>query len=223
MSNQENRLERILEAVLFSSDAPLTAAKLGEICGDCSEGEVKKAISHLNDEYDKTGRSFQVKQIAGGFQMFTRPDYAPFIEKLFAQRQKSRLSQKALETLAIIAYKQPVTRMEVEAIRGVNADGIIRTLLSRNLIAISGRANAPGSPFLYKTTRQFLEYFGLSSLKDLPKLKEIDEIIDENPEIQEKYGEFILQQIVPESLGLDSNPLVGENGKDGEESAKDED
>ncbi len=223
MSEQENNLIPILEAVLFSSDSPITAAKLAEICGDFSEAEVKKSISELNEEYHHSGRAFEIKSIAGGFQMFTRPEYAPYVEKLFVQRQKNRLSQKALETLAIIAYKQPVTRVEVEAIRGVNADGIIRTLLARNLIAICGRANAPGSPFLYKTTRKFLEYFGLQSLKDLPKLKEIDEIIDENPEIQEKYGEYILKQMVPENLGIDLNPLAQENGKEDGESDKDED
>ncbi|NIT62004.1 MAG: SMC-Scp complex subunit ScpB, partial [Aliifodinibius sp.] len=144
--SQENDLTvqaAILEALLFSSEEPLTTAKIREIAEELQEADIKGVTEHLNQKYDDTGRSFRIQMVAGGYQIFTLPDYAEYIEKLYAKRQQQRLSAKALETLAIIAYKQPITRPEIEDIRGVNVDGVLRTLLSRKLITISGTANAP--------------------------------------------------------------------------------
>ncbi|MCB0296903.1 MAG: SMC-Scp complex subunit ScpB, partial [Calditrichaeota bacterium] len=175
---------------------------------------IKKAVQALNEWYRESGRAFQVEEVAGGFQMFTLPQYAEYVERMYAKRQQNRLSPKALETLAIVAYKQPITRLEIEEIRGVNVDGVMKTLLSRNLITISGTASTPGNPFIYKTTRKFLEYFGLKSLKDLPRLKELDEIVEADSEIQEKFGEAFFKEIAPEILGMKENELSENNEVD---------
>ncbi len=209
----------VIEALLFSSDQALSISRLKEILPDLSAREIRRFIVQLNEQYRETGRAFEIKEIAGGFQMFTLPEYASYVEQLYRSRQKSRLTQKALETLAIIAYKQPITKHEIEEIRGVNVDGVVKGLLSRKLITIAGRAKAPGSPFLYKTTRQFLDYFGLNSLDDLPKLKEIDELIDVEDETS-PYHEALLKQIHPDILGMKENGLNNgkEDGTEGEKS-----
>ncbi len=194
----------ILEALLFTSDTPMTANKIRDIISALTPREISLAVTYLNEQYRSTGRSFEVREIAGGYQLFTLPEYSAYVEALHRNRQKNRLTQKALETLAIIAYKQPVTKHEIEEIRGVNADGVLKTLLSRNLTTISGRAKAPGNPFLYITTKKFLEYFGLKSLDDLPRLKEIDEIIDVEDE-RFPHHETLLREIDLNALGLRSD------------------
>jgi segregation and condensation protein B len=201
----------ILEALLLSSDEPLSPGKIREIIPEFRDVNVRKLVDELNRAYQETGRAFRIEAISDGYQIFTLPEYAPFLEKLHARRQQSRLSSKALETLAIVAYKQPVTRHEIEEVRGVNVDGVIKTLLTRDLITIAGTANSPGNPFIYKTTRQFLEYFGLKNLKDLPKLKELDEIVEADAEIKERFGEEFLKEIVPEILGMMENGKSEEN------------
>ncbi len=195
----------IIEALIFASDGPLPPRKIVEILPHLTERLVRRAVEELNAAYRQTERTFVIEEVAGGFRFFTLPEFEPFLKKLYANRSQQRLSQKALETLAIIAYRQPITRQEIEEIRGVSADGVIRTLLARNLITIAGRAEAPGSPFLYKTTKTFLEYFGLNSLNDLPKLKEIDELIAGDEELKTQYQEVLLHQIEPEILGLKPN------------------
>ena len=204
----------ILEALLFSSEEPLAASRLREFAPELAATDIKKAVQALNEWYRESGRAFQVEEVAGGFQMFTLPQYAEYVERMYAKRQQNRLSPKALETLAIVAYKQPITRLEIEEIRGVNVDGVMKTLLSRNLITISGTASTPGNPFIYKTTRKFLEYFGLKSLKDLPRLKELDEIVEADSEIQEKFGEAFFKEIAPEILGMKENELSENNEVD---------
>lgn len=208
----------ILEALLFSSNTPLSISRIREVIPLLTPKEIATAVQTLNENYRNTARTFEIREIAGGYQIFTLPEYADYVERLNQNRQKSRLSQKALETMAIIAYKQPITKHEVEEIRGVNVDGVIRTLLSRNLITISGRAKAPGSPFLYITTKKFLEYFGLRSLEDLPKLKEIDELIDIEDE-RFPHHDTILKEIELDELGLQSEDKkpAGEEISDGKE------
>ena len=193
----------IIEALLFSSDEPLKAAKIGEIIDGLKEKDVRNIVEFLNQNYEETGRSFRIHFISDGYQLFTLSQYSTYVEKLFKNRQQTRLSLKALETLAIIAYKQPVTRTEIEEIRGVNVDGVLKTLLTRKLITVSGTANAPGAPYLYQTTKKFLEYFGLKNIKDLPKLKEFDEIVEADSEIQERFGDHIIKEVAPEILGLE--------------------
>jgi segregation and condensation protein B len=204
LSDKEITYLPIIEALIFASEAPLPIAKIREIIPALSPKQITMVIEYLNEQYHQGGRSYEIREIAGGYQMFTLPEFAAFIDKLYQEKQQSRLTQKSLETLAIVAYKQPVTRHEIEEIRGVNVDGVMKTLLSRGLVTISGRAQAPGSPFLYKTTKKFLDYFGLKSLEDLPKLKEIDELIDVEDE-ERPYHETILREINLSELGLKEN------------------
>lgn len=173
MTSQEAR--RIIEAMLFASSKPVTGSELAQALEDFSADKVKELINELNAEYQAQNRSFSVTEIAGGFQLTADSYYAPWIKKLLIREEARRLSMPALETLAVIAYKQPITRSEIEVIRGVNVDGVIDNLLEKRLIRESGRKEAPGRPFMYSVTDEFLQHFGLKSPEDLPKLKEFTE------------------------------------------------
>lgn len=166
--------KRIIEALLFVSDKPVSIESLKDVLKDVEPTEVRGLIEELNGEYASSSRSFSIKEIAGGFQMLTDPVYSKWISALY-KRPPDRLTGPSLETLAIVAYKQPITRSEIEAIRGVNVDGVLHTLEERSLIRTRGRLEAPGRPILYGTTTEFLQHFGLKSLEELPKLKEFQE------------------------------------------------
>ncbi len=172
MTNEEAK--RIIEALLFVSDKPLRIEAIGAILEDVNPVTIRALIGELNVEYSTSNRSFNVKEIAGGFQMMTDPVYCPWINKLY-KRPPDRLSGPALETLAIIAYRQPITKSEIEVIRGVNIDGVLHTLDERGLVRSRGRKDTVGRPILYGTTSGFLYYFGLKSLDELPKLREFSE------------------------------------------------
>ena len=158
-----------LEALLFSTHHPLTAGRLAELLELESTKYVRAAIRDLNKQYEAGSRSFRIEQVAGGYQMLTLPAYAAVIKKHQAKEADAKLTKAALESLAIIAYKQPILRADVEAIRGVACGETIRSLMEKHLVKIAGRAEVPGRPILYGTTKRFLEVFGLNSLKDLPK------------------------------------------------------
>ena len=209
-------LEKIVEALIFASDTPLSARKIKEILEKDSEKEIRQAISAMKKNYVKNDSPLEILEVAGGFQIVTRAEYASWIKQLYRSRAAGHLTQRALEAMAIIAYKQPLTKQEVEGIRGVNSDGVIKTLLERNLITISGRVKAPGNPLLYSTTKTFLEYFGLKSIKDLPKLKEIDELLKSDEQFLESLDQVSLEQLKPEELGL-SSMLKSETPASGEE------
>jgi len=166
--------KKIIEAILFVSDKPVSIMTLKDVLKDIEPTEVRACIEELNNEYSSTDRSFSIKEIAGGFQMLTDFVYSTWISSLY-KKPADRMTGPALETLAIIAYKQPLTRSDIEMIRGVNVDGVLHTLEERNLIRTRGRVDAPGRPILYGTTNEFLQHFGLKSLEDLPKLKEFQE------------------------------------------------
>ena len=166
-------IKRIVEAMLFASPTPLPARKMSQVIGDTDVRSVKQAISDLTKEYDDEGRSFQIQEIADGFQIRTRAHYAEWVQALKREREDGRMSGAALETLAIVVYKQPVTRADIAGIRGVESDEVIRNLARQGLIKAVGRKEEPGRPLLYGTTQLFLEKFGISSLNDLPKLEEI--------------------------------------------------
>ena len=170
---------QIVEAVLFASDAPLTADEIARADEMLDEDQVEEALRFLRAEYDDAARSFQLHELAEGYQILTRPEYAPYLERFDNVPKSSRLSGPALETLAIIAYRQPIGRLEVEYIRGVNASGVIRTLQDRRLIDVVGRAEGLGRPLLYGTTRFFLEHFGFGSLEDLPRPEELPVVLRE--------------------------------------------
>jgi segregation and condensation protein B len=166
-----------VEAVLVAADRPLTAGRIAEAMGlDAAEdgpGKVAEAITTLNQQYEATGRAFRIEKVAGGFRVMTLPEHARAVAAIRGPRDGGRISRAALETLSIVAYRQPITRAELEAIRGVACGEVLRTLLERRLVSITGRAEEPGRPILYGTSKRFLEVFGLSSVKDLPSPKEI--------------------------------------------------
>lgn len=162
-----------LEALLFGTHHPLTAGRLAELLDLPGTRAVRKGIAQLNQQYADGGRSFRIEQVAGGYQMLTVPTYGPILRKLHEKEIDAKLSKAALETLAIIAYKQPILRAEVEAIRGVACGETIRNLMEKHLVRIAGRAEEVGRPILYGTTRRFLEVFGLNSLTDLPKPEDL--------------------------------------------------
>ncbi len=162
----------LLEALLFVSGEPVTLADLkGAV--DMPEAEVKQILEELIGEYGEKNSGILITEIAGGYRMITNPSYSQWIKKFKNTSASNKLSMPALETLSIIAYKQPIIKAELEQIRGVNSDGVIKTLLDRRLIKIMGRKEMPGKPLLYGTTREFLQYFGLKELTDLPTLKEL--------------------------------------------------
>lgn len=160
---------RIVEAVLFASETPLTPTEVARASGDLSAAEVERAIGELRQEYEAEERAFQIYPLGDGYQILTRPEYATYLERFDSVGRTNRLSRAALETLAIIAYRQPVSRVEVEELRGVNVAGVLRNLQERGLIEVVDRAEGLGRPLLYGTTRQFLDHFGLRSIDDLPR------------------------------------------------------
>lgn len=166
-------LERRVEAVLMSIDRPMTAAQIGESLGLEGGKAVQEAVQRLNEFYDQSDRSFRVEQVAGGYQVLTLPRFHETLANLHKTKSDNKLSPAALETLAIVAYKQPMMRAQVETIRGVSCGEVLRSLMDRHLIKIVGRAEEVGRPMLYGTTKTFLEVFGLSALKDLPNAKEL--------------------------------------------------
>ena len=167
-------VESVVEAVLFASDESLTEARLANIV-ETSTKQVRQHIKNLNDKYQANNNAFRIEQIAGGYQMLTLSPYNHWLKKLLRARSDNKLSPAAMETLAIIAYKQPVMRADIEAIRGVAVGEVIRSLSYKGLVKIVGRAEVLGRPMLYGTTKKFLEVFGLNTLKDLPKAQELKE------------------------------------------------
>jgi segregation and condensation protein B len=168
----EPTVETVVEAVLFASDESLSDARLAKIV-ETSVKQVRQCVKNLNEKYQANNNAFRIEQIAGGYQMLTLSTYNYWLKQLLRARSDSKLSPAALETLAIIAYKQPVIRADIEAIRGVAAGEVIRTLCYKGLVKIVGRAEILGRPMLYGTTKKFLEIFGLNTLKDLPKIEEL--------------------------------------------------
>lgn len=153
------------------SDKPLTLEKIKSVLDNLETTEIRKILEELGNEYEKSNRGIRIIEIAGGFRMSTSPQLAPFLKKLYKARRVEKLSKPALETLAIVAYKQPVTKLEIQSIRNVNIDGVVKNLLDKGLIRIAGRKKAPGRPFVFGTSRQFLEFFGLKSLEELPRIE----------------------------------------------------
>jgi len=170
----EGMIKKIIEALLFVSQKPLTIEEIRQAFDGIEDKDIEGAIEELKRDYSGQDRSFGIAELAGGWQIVTNPEFAPWISKLFKQNEV-RLSNPAMETLAIIAYKQPLTRSEMERIRGVNVDGVLKTLLDKNLIKIRGRKDAPGRPITYGTTEEFLKHFGLKALTELPRLQDFSE------------------------------------------------
>ncbi|MGH7148845.1 MAG: SMC-Scp complex subunit ScpB [Nitrospiraceae bacterium] len=174
----ERELKAILEAVLFVSPEPVPIARLMSILGTVSKSEVVQALGILTHDLDQDGRGIQLVQVAGGYRLVTKQEYGPWLKRMDKAKAAQKLSRSALESLAIIAYKQPLVRSEIEEIRGVETSGVLRTLCERKLVRIVGRKGVPGRPIMYGTTKFFLEHFGLQDLSQLPPLREFKELGD---------------------------------------------
>ena len=160
----------IVEALLFASDAPLEAERIRDVLDLENVGAARALVDELRVRYEEANRALTIQEVGGGYRMVTRPELAPWLVRLARARTRVRLSRASVETLAIVGYKQPISRPEVDAIRGVNSEGVLDSLLERRLVRIAGRKEAPGRPFLYETTREFLIAFGLRDLNDLPRV-----------------------------------------------------
>jgi segregation and condensation protein B len=184
-SPSDHDLEDAVEAMIFAADEPVEPDRLASIFAEVtgrpqpSEEEIDEAVEHLNREYRDTGRSVEIHRWAGGYRMATRQTLSPFVKAMFVGEQETSLSRSLMETLAVVAYRQPVTRPEVDFIRGVNSDYAIRKLMELGLADVEGRADSLGRPLLYGTTERFLEEFGLDQLDDLPTLREVEELLDD--------------------------------------------
>jgi segregation and condensation protein B len=165
--------KHLLEAILFLSGEPVTLSSLKDVT-EMQETELKKFMDELMADYRERNGGVLITEIANGYQMITNTAYAPFLKKFRVKNASAKLSASALETLAIIAYRQPIIKAEIEQLRSVNSDGVVKTLLDRKLVKILGRKEAPGRPLLYGTTKEFLQYFGLKDLTELPTLKDIE-------------------------------------------------
>ena len=183
----------IVEALLFASDTPLEAERIRDVLGLPDAATARAVVDELRARYETSSRGIGISEVAGGYRMVTRAEVAPWLVRLARARTRARLSRPALETLAIVGYKQPVSRPEIDAVRGVNSDGVIENLLERRLIRVAGRKEAPGRPFLYETTKEFLVAFGLRDLGDLPKV-EGELVIPELAPVEAADGEAQTEQ-----------------------------
>lgn len=205
----KEQLKRVLEALIFASDSPLPIKQMQALLPDIHQTEIEAALTDLAN--DLSDRAIYLKKSGGGYQFGTRPEYAEWIGQMFQEKQNSRLSRAALETLAIIAFKQPISRVEVSAIRGVNSDGVMKKLLDFRLITISGRDSGPGRPLLFKTTTEFLNYFGINDISELPRPKEVEELLADG-----EAGEIL--QSIPDELLIVDGPGTVSDDEDGEKS-----
>jgi segregation and condensation protein B len=222
MENVSENKRQIIEALIFGSDEPLTPRQIMDILWSSEnsgprlrikEDDVVGLIRDLNAEYVQAGRSYRIIQVAGGFQYATMPEFAEWLGRMIKEKARRKLTQATIETLSVIAYKQPVTKPEIEAIRGVNADYAIQKLLERGLVTIVGRAATAGRPLLYGTTQDFLKHFGINDLSELPKPREIEEIMadhgmDMERELLKRMGKT--DEEIAEQLGTIA---VSENGQ----------
>jgi segregation and condensation protein B len=181
---EQSHLDNIVIALLFASDEALSAKRISAILDDVETSDIRASIDRLTHRFSGDMPSILLESVAGGWQLSTNPDYADYVAKLYSGRRKQRLSKAALETVAIIAYKQPVTRADIETVRGVSCGGVVTTLMERTLIKIVGKAKVLGAPFLYGTTHEFLEYLGINSLKDLPSIEELEALLEHEESTQ---------------------------------------
>jgi segregation and condensation protein B len=202
-----NHHSAIIESLLFASDKPLPVERIQAVLKDITPDEIEQTINSLNELYQNGDHCFAIKRIARGYQMYTLPEFAPWIKALFSHTRREKLSFPALEVLSIVAYKQPIVKSEIDRFRGVNSEGPLFTLLDRKLITIVGRKPAPGRPLLYGTTQDFLTHFGLNDLDDLPKMEELEAILK-----RKEAATFDLEPVEmerkPEESGTETSALT---------------
>lgn len=197
---KQRELTQIVEAFFFASDEPINVKDIVKYISevDVTSSEINATIELLIADYNSSDRAFTLIEIGEGWQLRTKTVMNPWVNRLLTKKQSQKLSQRALETLAIVAYNQPITKGRIESIRGVNSDGIVRSLLEKELVTITGREKTPGNPMLYAVTKEFLVHFGLKSTRDLPSLKEIDELL----KTDERLVQQIKETMAPEQLGI---------------------
>jgi len=188
-TTEDRQLKSAIESLLFIAGNPLSLDRLTGIFEEATKEQIEAQIGVLKQEYETRGSGIMLAEVAGGYQLATRPENAAWIRKFRSVKVSSKLSKPALETLAIVAYKQPITRSEVEVIRGVNIGGIMRNLMERRLVKIVGKKDVPGKPMMYGTSLEFLQYFGLKDLSSLPTLKEFQEL---------EAGEEVMEEMIVE-------------------------
>lgn len=186
---RKSEIKKIIEALLFASPDPLTQAKVNAVFNP-ETPNLKNIIKDLNKQYNEEDHAFEIINIAGGFQLVSKKEYEIYLRRMLKKTGRISLSVASMDCLAIIAYKQPISRYEIEAIRGVDSSGVLKTLLNKSLIKIKGRDSGPGRPLLYRTTDVFMEYFGINRLSDLPKLKEISELISGDSKLGQQIAVF---------------------------------
>ncbi|HPG39870.1 MAG TPA: SMC-Scp complex subunit ScpB [bacterium] len=194
---ESKQLKLVLESLIFASDSPLTVRQIMAILKDEEKGDIENALKMLEDDLDE--RAFFLNKVSNGYQFATKPEFSKWISQMHENKARTRLSRAALETLAIIAFKQPISRVEISAIRGVNSDGVIKNLLERQLITLAGRDKEHGRSLLFVTTNEFLKYFNLNDIADLPRPKEIEELLAEGE------GGKILNNLPEEVIVVDEN------------------
>lgn len=207
-----SELKPIVEALVFASDSPVTLERIQETLEDTDAAVIEQVVEELNREYGESGRSFFIRKVGGGFHISTRPEFHSWIKKLFFGRQKYRLTQASMETLAIIAFKQPISRVDIAQIRGVNSDAVVGTLMERKLVTIAGRSEGVGRPLLYGTTPEFLKYFGINDLSELPKPREIEELFSKEG-LPDEVAQLLAES--DKQLSLPIN-FEGEAAKEGD-------
>ncbi|MCK5013036.1 MAG: SMC-Scp complex subunit ScpB [Candidatus Omnitrophica bacterium] len=201
IDEQFQHVKGVVESLLFVNERPVTLDQIRKVLETVGASDTKKAITSLQDEYENRKSGIMIVEIAGGYQMLSNPAYASYLRSFYKTKHKEKLSKPALESMAIIAYKQPVTRSDIELIRGVNSDGVVAHLLNKELIKVIGRKDVPGRPYLYGTTKQFLEYFGLKSLDDLPTLEEFPTL---QPAAESNIIELDDEETISEDLSLET-------------------
>jgi segregation and condensation protein B len=226
MTFDTNELRAAIEAILFVSSEPVQIDGLVEAFGEGEREAILQQLEEIRRRFEEQVGGFMLEQAAGGWRLTTRAEHDAILKKYFARKGENRLSIAALETLAIVAYRQPVTAPEISDIRGVNSTGVIRTLLERKMIRVAGRKNVVGSPFLYRTTKEFLVHFGLNDVRDLPRLEEFGDLIGENinddllSAIGASEGGGSLVDVLPEESDEPSQEATGASNED-EETARD--
>jgi len=219
MEIEREKLLSALEALLFINENSVEASELARIF-EADKKSIEGLLDELAADYLKRGSGICVVKVAGGYQMCSSPENETWVKKMLQERNKQKLSIASLETLAIIAYKQPITRIEIEAIRGVNVDGVMKKLTDADLIKISGKKDVVGRPFLYSTTTRFLEYFGLNSLKDLPKLEDFVALAEQNKKVEENSEESSEAQNIQTSESNETAQNTEENTQASEDNEK---
>ncbi|MBT15502.1 MAG: SMC-Scp complex subunit ScpB [Verrucomicrobiales bacterium] len=222
-------LNKIVEALLFASREPVDSKKIAKIIRKVSKREeadqdlcsvkyteIDEVIDKLNKGYDRKKSPYLIQERSTGWRIYTRIDYASYIRELFPDQKPTRLSAPALETLAIVAYRQPITKAAIEAVRGVNVDGVLQSLIERGLVSIAGRSDLPGKPFLYETSSNFLEHFGIKDVEDLPNSAELRSVDLPQPESEKENDEQLSLSEVAKDSQNESESTDNENTKESE-------